>query len=161
MGIIANVLVGAAVLSVKYPVSGTYAECGFTEDGIVMEYSPDVTDIEVAEETFPIARVLTKETLSITANLAEATLDNMNKAFAGSALSGQVITIGGGVIKEIGVKLVGKNPAGYSRTIELPLATAVGAVAMPYKKGEKTVVPVKFEALKGSADACTITDATS
>ena len=164
MGITANVLVGVAILSVKYPVGGEYVECGYTEDGAVMEYSPDIADIEVAEETFPIARVITKEDVSITANLLEATLDNMNKAFAGSilttdSLTEDVITIGGGVIKQLGVKLVGKTPAGKDRTIEMPLATAVGAVAIPYKKGEKTVIPVKFGALKGAAAPCTVSDA--
>lgn len=157
----ANVLVGVATLSFKYPVGGTYVEVGYTKDGVDLEYTADEADIEVAEETFPIARVITKESLSVKCNMSESSLANMDKAIAGSVLSGSVITIGGGANKEMSIKIVGTNPAGYARTIEIPLATAVGSVGMGYKKGEETVVPVTFQALKGSGDVCTITDSTS
>ena len=93
--------------------------------------------------------------------MAEASLINIDKAIAGSSLAGSIITIGGGVLKEMSIKIVGTNPAGYARTIEIPLATAVGTVGQPFKKGEKTVVPVEFQALKGTSDVCTITDSTS
>ena len=158
MGTLANVLVGVAVLSFKYPVGGSYVEVGFTEDGVTFEYSADTADVEVEEETFPLERVITKETLAITCNMAESSLANMDKAIAGSVLAGSTITIGGGVNKEMSIKVVGTNPAGNARTIEIPLATALGTVGMAYKKGEKTVVPVSFQALKGASDVCTIVD---
>jgi len=158
---IANVLVGVATLSIKYPVGGSYVEVGYTEDGVTMDYSPEESDIDVEEETFPIKRVITKETLSIICNMAESSLFNIDKAIAGSTLAGSTITIGDGANKEMSVKVVGKNPAGFDRTIEIPLATATGTVGMAYKKGEKTVVPLTFQALKGAGDVCTVVDSTS
>lgn len=155
---IANVLVGVATLSIKYPVGGSYVEVGYTEDGASFEYSADMADVDVEEETFSIDRVITKETLSIICNMAESSLYNIDKAIAGSVLAGSTITIGGGVNKQMSIKLVGTNPAGYARTITIALATAIGAVGMPYKKGEKTVVPVTFQALKGASDVATIVD---
>ena len=155
---IANVLVGVATLEFKYPIGGAYLEVGYTEDGVRLEYTADTSDIEVEEETFPIERVITKETLAIVCNMAESSLTNIDKAVAGSVLAGAVITIGGGAIKEMSIRLTGTNPAGGNRVVEIPLATAVGAVGMAYRKGEKTVVPVTFQALKGAADVCTITD---
>lgn len=155
---IANVLVGVATLSIKYPVGGSYVEVGYTEDGVTFEYSADMSDIDVEEETFSIDRVITKETLSVICNMAESSLYNIDKAIAGSVLAASTITIGGGVNKQMSILLVGTNPAGYARTITIPLATATGAVGMPYKKGEKTVVPVTFQALKGAGDVATIVD---
>ena len=136
-----------------------YTEVGYTEDGVTMEYTADTAGIEVEEETFEIGRVITKETLAITCNMAEASLFNMDKAMAGSLLSGSILKLGAGTMKTMNLKLAGTNPAGFNREIFIPLATSTGAVGMPYKKGEKTVVPVTFQALKGTEPACTIVDA--
>ena len=158
---IANVLVGVAVLSIKSPVGGSYVEVGYTEDGVTLEYTADTEDIEVDEETVPLERVITKETLAVTCNMSESSLYNMDKAIAGSVLAGSTITINAGINKEMSIKIVGTNPAGFDRTIEIPLATALGAVGMSYKKNEKTIVPVTFQALKGASDVCTIVDSGS
>ncbi len=139
-------------------LSSPYTEVGYTEDGVNLEYTADEADVEVEEETFPINRVITRETLAITCNMAESSLYNINKAMAGSVLSGSIITLGDGVNKTMNLKIEGINPAGFLRAIQIPLATATGAVGMGYKKGTKTVVPVTFQALKGDSPACTIVD---
>mgnify|MGYP001128906512 CR=1 FL=1 len=157
----ANVLVGVATLSVKYPAgTGEYVEVGYTEDGVSFEYSADVVEIEVEEETYPLEQFITREHIKVTCNMAESSLFNIDKAIAGSVLAGSVITIGGGVMKEMGIQIVGKNPDGFARTIEIPLASATGTVGMSYRKTEKTIVPVEFTALKpATGNVCTITDA--
>lgn len=156
---IANVITGVAVLSIRCPVGGAWTEVGYTEDGVTMEYTADTADIEVEEETVPLERVITKETIAVTCNMAETSLYNIDKAIAGSVLAGAVLTIGGGVNKEMSVKIVGSTThAAYTVvTILIPLATALGTVGMAYRKGEKTMVPVTFQALKGADDPCTIT----
>ena len=161
---IANVLVGVATLEVRYPVGGVYVEVGYTEDGVRLEYTADTADVDVEEETFSIGRVITKETLAVICNMAETSLYNIDKAIAGSSLAAATVTIGptGGSspIKEMSIKLTGIAPAGAVRTIEIPLATATGAVGQAYRKGEKTVVPVIFQALiNGTNPAATIVDA--
>lgn len=129
-------------------LSGPWTEIGYTEDGVTIEYTADETDIEVEEETFPIDRVITKETCAITCNMAEASLFNMDKAMAGSVLSGNILKLGAGVNKPISLQIIGTNELGENLAITIPRCTAVGSVAMPFKKGEKTVVPVTFQALK-------------
>jgi len=158
---IKNVLVGVATLEFKCPIGGVYTEVGYTEDGVIIEYEATAEDVNVEEETFPLARLITKERLSVKCNMAEASLANLDKAIAGSILAGSVITIGNGLQKEMSIRIAGINPDGFARTIEIPLATAVGAVGHPYRKGLKSIVPVEFQALKGSGDVCTITDSTS
>ena len=139
-------------------LSAPSTEVGYTEDGVTLTYTADEADIEVEEETFPIGRVITKETAEITCNMAESSLFNIDKAMAGAVLSGGVLTLGGGVNKTMNLKIKGTNPAGFTREILIPVATATGAVGMSYRKGEKTIVPVTFQALKGDSPAVTIVD---
>jgi stage V sporulation protein SpoVS len=161
----ANVLVGVATLyygAAGAAVGAITTEVGYTEDGVTIEYTPDVTDISVEEETVPIKRVIIKEEISITCNIAESSLNNIEKALAGASRADDVITLGGGVIQEIGIKIVGDSPAGADkRTIYCPYVNPVGTVGMSYKKGNKTIVPVTFKPFKNAVDAtvCTITDA--
>lgn len=139
-------------------LSSPFTEVGYTEDGVNLEYTADTADIEVEEETFPIDRVITKETVAITCNMAESSLFNIDKAMAGAVLVGSILTLGDGVNKTMNLRIQGTNPAGFTREIFVPLATATGAVGMGYKKGEKTIVPVTFQALKGDSQALTIVD---
>ncbi|HUT68929.1 MAG TPA: hypothetical protein VMW86_10345 [Dehalococcoidales bacterium] len=140
-------------------LSAPYTEVGYTEDGVTMTYTADEADIDVEEETFSIDRVITKETCEVTCNMAESSLFNIDKAMAGSLLSGSILKLGAGTNKKITLQIRGTNPAGYTRAIMIPSCTATGAVGMSYRKGEKTVVPVTFQALK-TADhpAVTIVD---
>lgn len=144
--------------AVGLSLSSPFTEVGYTEDGVTLTYNADEADVDVEEETFPIDRVITKETLEVTCNMAESSLYNMDKAMAGAVLSGSIIKLGGGVNKTMNLKIAGTNPAGFNREILIPLATAAGAVGISYKKGTKTIVPVTFRALKGDSDACVIVD---
>ena len=144
----------APVISLSSP----FTEVGYTEDGVTMEYAAEQADIIVHEETFPVGSALTAESLTFTCNMAEASLANMNNAMAGAVLSGNILTLGDGINKTMNLKIEGTNPAGFLRAIHIPLAVAGGTVGMSYKKGEKTLVPVTFKALKGDNPACTIVD---
>lgn len=140
-------------------LSSPFTEVGYTEDGVTLEYTADTADIEVEEETFPIDRVIVKETAAVTCNMAESTLANIDNAMAGATLSGNILTLGGGTMKTLNIRIQALTPAGYLRQIFIPLCTATGAVGMPYKKGEKTIVPVTFQALKPQDEpAVTVVD---
>ena len=161
MGNAAKVMVGTAVLSIRFPVGGAWREIGYTEDGVTMAYNVAKTEIRVEEETYPIAQSIESEDIKVTANLAESALNDLHIAMAGSALAGSILSFGLGNDKELSVKIVGTNPAGFARTITIPLAVASGSVSMSYRRNEKTIVPVEFTALKGVGDLCTIVDATA
>jgi len=137
---------------VGFSLSSPFTEVGYTEDGVTVTYTADTADIEVEEETFPIDRVITKETAEVTCNMAESSLFNIDKAMAGAVLSGSILTLGAGVLKTLNLKVEGTTPSGHLASLMMPLVTATGAVGMAYKKGEKTVVPVTFQALKPSGE---------
>lgn len=136
-----------------------FTEVGYTEDGVTMTYTADQADVDVEEETFSIDRVITKEKIEVTCNMAESSLFNVDKAMAGALLSGSILKLGAGINKKITLQIRGTNPAGFIRAILIPCCTATGAVGMSYKKGAKTVVPVTFQAIKtANAAAVTIVD---
>lgn len=163
---IANVLVGVATLKIGVAGAAATVEVGYTEDGVTIEYSADIADIETEEETFPINRVITKETVTITCNCAESSIANIGYGIAGANGHASPVVIGdtatGGVLQTCSLKIDGIPPVGggTSRTIEVPYAHPTGNVGMSYKKGEKTIVPMSFLAYKGdiAVDVCTITD---
>jgi len=133
-------------------LSSPFTTVGYTEDGVTLTYTADTADIEVEEETFPIDRVITKETAEVTCNMAQSSLYNMDKAMAGAVLSGNILTLGGGVNKTLNLKIQGKNGDGYLVEIFMPKATATGAVGVAWRKGEKTILPVTFQCLKPDAE---------
>ncbi len=136
---------------------GTYTDLGYTEDGVSIEYTVDEADIDVEEETFSIDRVITKEGLTVTCNVAESTLDNLNAAMAGGVLSSKILSFGGGVNKKMALQVVGITPAGKLRTYSFPKVTAAGT-SQAYRKGIKLIVPMSFKVLKGTGDAYIIVD---
>lgn len=161
--VVANVMVGVATLyyhTTPNTASGSVTtELGYTEDGVTFEYSAEIADVEVEEETFPISRVITKEEVTVTCNCAENLAANLLQALAGGL--GTPIVLGGGLIQNFALRIYGNSPAGLHRTIYIPYAHSVGAVSMSYKKGEKTIIPITFKAYQGTSggDVVTITDA--
>jgi len=133
-------------------LSSPYTDVGYTEDGVTINYTVDVTNINVEEETLPIAARIASggEGVEVVCNMAEGSLFNIDKAIAGSVLSGNILTIGAGVLKEMSIKLKGITPGGFIRTYEFPKVVAVGAVGMSFRRAGKTIVPVTFRALKPS-----------
>ena len=133
-------------------LSSPFEELGYTDDGVTVTYTADTADIEVEEETFAIARPIIKETAEIAVTLAQTTLRNLSLAMAGASLSGNILTLGAGVQKTMNLKLEGLDGDGKLTSIMIPKATALGAVGVSYKKGEKTMVPCTFQALKPSGE---------
>jgi len=129
-------------------LSSVFTEVGYTEDGVTLNYTGDTIDVDVDEETFPIDSLLKKETCEVVCNMAESSLFNIDKAMAGSILSGAVLSLGGGVNKKLSLQIRSTNPASYIRAIQMASCVATGTVGQSYKKGEKTIVPVTFRALK-------------
>jgi len=129
-------------------LSAPYTDVGYTDDGVVFEVVHETGDTRVDETPYPIDRFITSGSLRVTCNMAESSLANLNLAIAGSVLSGNLLTLGTGVLRKFALRLVGISPSGLHRQIYLPIVTATGTVSMSYKRAEKTIVPVTFEALK-------------
>jgi len=171
----ANILVGVAAVSwfpitaetgVGPPVAiqyGAEVALGWTSDGAVLTVSTDIADIVVENLDGPIKRVVTIQGVSVTLNMAEGTLVNLGVAIPKSAIDpAGTLTLGvpdtAAFPYEMGkVVLIGKGPSAVTRTVTLFKVTPTGEVGIPYKKGEISVVPVTFQALKDGIPANTAT----
>lgn len=156
MGTVANVIVGVATVTVT-PITGGPAApvtIGFTTDGVTMAIKSSFADIKVEEVVGTIKRILTDQEVTVSINIAEADLNNLVMSIPGSSLSGAILTLGGSILQEYSMVLVGKAPppaAGLIRTITLNHVNPTGEVGMPFKKGEVSVVPVTFSCLVDAA----------
>lgn len=137
---------GGATAAILFSAPAT--EVGYTEDGVTVNYTATTEPTRVEEETYQIGSSLSEETTEVVCNMAEASLFNMDKAMAGSVLSGSILKLGGGAVKYVTLIITGINPEGFTRTITIPKAVATGAVSSSYRKSEKTIVPVTFQAIK-------------
>ncbi len=137
-------------------LSSAFTLIGYTEDGVTVEYAAETAEILVEEETFPVDEVITKETATVTLNMAETSLANLDYAMAGSLLSGSVIELGGGATKYLNLKIESTDQSSLIQAIHIPKAVATGTVGLSYKKGEKTMIPITLKALKSDNDPAVV-----
>jgi len=162
--VVANVRVGTGTLY-YHTTPGTASasvttEFGYTEEGVTFEYTADIADIGVEEETFAIDRVITKEEATLTVICAEDLLTNIENVMAGALTGGAgIVDLGAGAMRNMALRFVGSAPGGLTCTIYIPYANPVGTVTLEYKKGEKTKIAATFKAYQGvsGADVVNIT----
>lgn len=165
----ANVLVGPARLLIApigtaLPVvDGTvnpitwvaaWKEVGYTESGTTLAYNPAIKDIVVDEAMAPINKVLDGEKAMFGAQLAEATLQNMNYAIAASILTNSPLDgthaqiarldVGSGSLTQFMVGFEGLSPAGFQRVIFGYKAIAEANISLAFKRSTKLIIPVQF-----------------
>jgi len=128
--------------------NGPWTDVGYTEDGVVFEYTATDEETRVEEETYPIDAGLASEGTIISCNMAESSLFNLNIATSGSELSGSILKLGGGVMKKLSLQLVGVTPSGHHLTITVPKAVVTGAMSTSFRRVIKNTIPISFKVLK-------------
>lgn len=138
---------------VNWPVG--WEAVGYTDAGIDQTYTPTIKEIEVDEEAAPVLDILQKEQFEISAHLAEATLQNLNRAISSSTYTvdtpNSAVIVSGGS-KPITYFMIGvQGPApgtNKARVIIVQKAIAKAAVQMKMTRKDKVVIPVTFSARK-------------
>lgn len=175
----ANIIVGTAMLyvapvgtpapvvpptNVAPTIDPLWVPMGYTDAGIKFAYAVSNKDISVDEEMAPVDVLPDKETVKVSCGLAEATLENLNRAIAGGTLTTIAVGVGvaGESILQVGSRqtnqkfaclLIGNGPKGFTRMVNLYRAIATSNMEMTYKRAEKVMVPVEFTGLALSANA--------
>lgn len=175
MGTAANVVVGSGIMYVApigtalpdvdgsvYPIvwGAGWEQVGYTDDGVEITYSPTYKDIEVDEELSPVQVILVKESATIMAKLAEATILNMNRAISASlyssssAAANDIIRLdfGSGVSEEVMVGFEGPAPGstGLTRVFIAYRAKSVASVGQKYSRQDKVILPLELRILADS-----------
>lgn len=180
MGTSANVISGPGVIYVA-PNDGSVADpdltvspvvwpvgwkqFGYTDDGVDFQYGPSWKDFDVDEEMAPVDTKLIKEKLSVIMKLAEATLNNLGYAIAGSSLVqvdptsstiGTLTLAGGSAASTSEFKLGFQGPApgtNLTRVVIIYRAKSKGTVTVKYQRKDKVIIGVSFEALADGTKA--------
>jgi hypothetical protein len=149
------------VASGEYPVvwPAAWKNVGYTDAGIDMVYTPSVKDLNVDEEIAAVGKILTGEKAVLSAALAEATLENLNRAISASlfvddsvANFTKILKVGSGVLNYVMVGVQGPAPGtNLTRVIIFFKAIAQSAVSMKIQRKDKVLIPVSFDGLADSA----------
>ena len=150
MGTKTNVVVSG--ISIVLTIDGT--DVGFTEDGVTVEHTVEHYDIEADQSINILGKVKVKETMRITVNAEEASLANIKIAMGEEnslVTSGGTsrLSFGGGTtVTEHVLRFTGKAPGtSKTRVLNIYKAVSVDVGANSYKKGDKTLLPLTFEAI--------------
>lgn len=150
-----NVIIGACT---SFQVDGN--DLGATSGGVTVEKKQTFVDIQVDQSTGVVVKAVKEETYTITTELAEATLNNLQIAFGlGSApvvsTSPANTTLDleaqGGAAIEHTLTFVGPCPPGTAsyttRTFSLNRAVNVTATKIEMARDKETLYQVAFQCL--------------
>lgn len=149
-----NIIIGACT---SFKVDGT--DLGATSGGVTVEKKQTFTDLQVDQITGITKKAIKEETYTITTQLAEATLANLQIAF-GASKAPVVSTTPANTTLNLGLEsgsvehaleFVGPCPpgtAGYkTRTFTLHRAVNVTATKIDLARDKETLFAVSFECL--------------
>lgn len=142
-----NVLWGTGTVSIGDAAGGTFTDIGATEDGFNISLVTEHEAVDVNELTQSIDMIITKQAVVAEFTMAEATLANMAKVMPGTTFSTSITLMGSTTMAKSSVKFVATKAGGGTRTITLSYGAFTSDSAQSYKKGEKWMVPCRFETL--------------
>lgn len=134
---------------------------GPSEDGVKIDFDETINAFSPDTETGDTDAVRSHEAVKITANLYEATLENLALAFASNVTTVTQVAPAAGAMgyREVGMSrgfavskrailFRGNSPYGdYPGQYLVPFGYVSGKVGLEYKKDNHVLVPVEFNAL--------------
>jgi len=155
-GTVENIVVGLAgentvKIGAYAAVEGDAVDVGFTEGGVTIEKSCETKEIEVDQVVGPVDSVRTKESWIIKFSMAEISLANLALAmgYPTTAVAGSTLSAGGPAAditaRTMYINVKGPGPGTGKWTFWKVKPT--GKTSAPYKKADKTVIDVEFQAL--------------
>lgn len=134
-------------------VASQWEFLGSTNGGITKSVSPTYTKLEVDQTPYDVERRLTEAEYTISTNLAETTLRNLQVA-----LNGGTLTTGPGFERftpsidtsatrptYIALLLEGIAPEGHRKRVGVPKVLNVAEVAQAFAKADQSLIPVEFK----------------
>lgn len=137
----------------------SWRELGETDDGVKVGKTQNIEAFTTDQRTGNVKAVRTEEGLSVETNLTEQTLENLADVINGvvTTVAPGASTIGtkslslyaGAEVHEFAFLFRGNSPYGnWPAQYYVPRGFFTDDVEMEYKKDEKTLIPVTFEALE-------------
>lgn len=150
--------VGTAFPTLDAEPGASWRYVGPTSDGIKVDFDETINEFSSDQDIGTVEAIRSSETMMISANLFEATLENLADVMsqevttvaAGSGTLGykQIGMSRGAAVTKKAILFRANSPYGaYPGQYELPYGYLSGKVGLEYKKDGMVVVPAEFHAL--------------
>lgn len=135
-----------------------WAYVGALLDGVTVTFNPTTQDINIEEQPTPVAVAVTTANLTITCNMSEETLANVNLAWgnagsiavtpAGAGQPGKSVLTLSTTLTQVATTLIGKNAAGYAGVLSIPQVISAGQVQTAYRRAaQQRVYPLTLNSV--------------
>src|SRR5580692_3074345 len=131
---------------------------GAVLDGVTLTYAPTTQDINIEEQPTPVGVAVSAANLTLTANMSEETLANVNLAWgnsgtitptaAGAGQPGKNVLTLSTVFQQVSVAVIGKNRFGYASVLYIPFMLSAGQVQTAYRRAaQQRIYPLTFNSV--------------
>lgn len=150
---------GTAMPALDATPGGSWRDLGETDDGVKVAKAQNIETFSSDQRTGKVKAVRTEEGVTISTNLQKATLENLADVINGTVTTTApgASTIGtkslslyaGADVSEFAFLFRAHSPYGnWPAQYYVPRGFFSGEVEMEYKKEDKVLIPVEFEALE-------------
>lgn len=150
---------GTAMPALDETPQSPWRDLGETDGGVKVSRTQSLEFFSTDQRTGKAKVVRAEEGLSIETNLVSATLENLAIALGGTVTdvppgtgtigTRSVSLYAGSQVAEYALLFRGLSPYGdYPAQYYVPRAVVDGDIELEYKKDDKVVIPIKFEALE-------------
>jgi hypothetical protein len=147
-------------------VGWTYV--GATDQGVQIQFSPNMNEINIEETPIPIASLVQTATFQISAALSEESLVNINLAYGGGgsiATQAQATGVPGkktltlsSNFATLACAILAKNDLGFPRVFYVPKIMSAGQVQTNFRRAaDKRMYPITLNSLTDLAN-CQVID---
>lgn len=137
-------------LNADIELAAEWTDVGGTLDGANINIEQTYTELLVDQIAMRVGSRLTSQNVSVTVNMAEATLANMRVATNTAAGAGTTFeldpTISNAEPNYVAVIFEGQRPGGGNRRFIIRRALSIEAIEMAFTKDGQTVIPTTFGA---------------
>lgn len=144
---------------------------GGTDQGVQIQFSPNMNDIQIEETPIPVASLVQTATFQVSTSMAEETLNNINLAYGGG---GSIATQAQGVgvpgkktltlssnFASLACAILAKNDLGFPRVFYIPKINSAGQVQTNFRRAaDKRMYPITLNSLTDLSN-CQIIDIVS
>jgi hypothetical protein len=131
---------------------------GGTDQGVQLQFSPNMNDIQIEETPIPVASLVQTATFQVSTSMAEETLNNINTAYGGG---GSIATQSQGVgvpgkktltlssnFASLACAILAKNDLGFPRVFYIPKINSAGQVQTNFRRAaDKRMYPITLNSL--------------
>jgi hypothetical protein len=135
-----------------------WAYVGALLDGVTTTYAPTTQDISIEEQPTPVGVAVTTANLTLTCNMSEETLNNVNLAWgnagsiavtpAGAGQPGKSVLTLSTTLGQVSAALIGVNAYGYAGVLYVPTMISAGQVQTAYRRAaQQRVYPLTLNSI--------------